>query len=77
MVKFHLQDGRVFKLQLRESLSHIRSEKKFRDLIEKAIARHEQDHPTYGAALRQKWENDKELDVFAIFGVTTNKWKVS
>lgn len=71
MVTVH-ENGKTYKVQLRNQYNHIRSEKNFREMIENAIAEWEKKNPKVGESLRKKsiWE------VCSWFGITTNKWEV-
>jgi hypothetical protein len=54
MVTLH-ENGKVWRLYLRGMYSHIRSEKEFRAMIDRAITRYENNPSTaeYGKALRK------------------------
>ncbi len=54
MITLH-ENGKIWKLYLRGMYSHIRSEKEFRSMIDKAITRYENNPNTaeYGKALRR------------------------
>lgn len=68
MIKVH-EDGKTYRVGLRTGYGYIRSEKKFRALIESGIKQWENKCPAYGAALRTKsiWE------VCSIFGVISTR----
>jgi hypothetical protein len=66
MVTLH-ENGKTYKVYLRNAYAHICSERDFRTLIENAIVHWEKVSPAYGAALRTK--SIREL--ISIFGLAT------
>ena len=75
MIRFHTNHG-TYNLKLRASFGKVRSERQFREMIERGIQRWEAKEPAVGKAFRTKWEGGKEFDVLADFGIVTWKEKI-
>jgi hypothetical protein len=71
MITVH-EGNKTYKVGLRGSYSHIKSEKAFRDLVERGIVQWETRSPEYGKALRSK----SIFEVCRIFGIVSKKVQV-
>jgi hypothetical protein len=75
MIIIH-ENGRVYRVITRGAYSHVKSEARFRRMLENAIASYESRKgygPGYVSALKSKslWE------VCQIFGIITQKWDIT